>query len=70
MTQLIVKRGPAAKEKENGIGIRIQDWDWLETMAGSSFSSYDDANIHRNCCRYYTNTSVHSRNSREARKKK
>ena len=61
---LVVKRGPAVREKGNG----IQDWDlflhsyWLEKMTGSNSTFYDDAKVsHGNGCRCCTctNTSVH-----------
>ena len=67
---LEVKRGPAIREKGNG----IQDWDlflrsyWLKKTISSSF--YDDSNIHGNGCRCCTNTNVRTRNLREVAKRK
>ena len=63
---LVVKRGPAAKEKDTS----LLDWNsflhsyWLEKMTGSSF--YGDAKIlHGNGCRCCTR----SRNLREVQKR-
>ena len=74
-----VKYNPPKSKSTIVNATKIVDWDsflhsyWLEKMASSNSSFYDDAKIlHRNGCRCCINTStnVRSRNLREVTKRK
>ena len=75
--RLDVKPGPVKYNPPEAKPKSIVDWDsslhsyWLDKMASSNSTFYDDAKIlHGNGCRCCTNTSVRSRNLREVQKRK
>ena len=64
--RLQVKPDPVKYEPPKSKSKLIVDWDsflhsrWLEKMASSNSSFYDEAKVsHGNGCRCFTNTSVH-----------